>query len=150
VSIAAASAGSVANPVLAGTRARSRRALPRNHDLGRYSRKSNGAWPQAVTYAANTTAWQFPRLPGDPGVLAGDPRRGGPFLQLGGLVDRQDRSRVAQPRSNEPLQRGQRRRPVPADCSTWQSRADRQAAIFSRLNVDKTLTGLCLPDQRRA
>ena len=35
VTIAAASAGLVANLVLAGTRARSRRALPRNHDFGR-------------------------------------------------------------------------------------------------------------------
>ena len=36
-------------------------------------------------------------LPGDPGVLPGDPHRGGSLLQLGSLVDRQDRSRIAQP-----------------------------------------------------
>src|SRR6266702_3238448 len=35
VTIAAASAGLAANLVPAGTRARSRRALPRNHDFGR-------------------------------------------------------------------------------------------------------------------
>ncbi len=35
VTIAAASAGLVVNLVLAGMRARSRRALPRNHDFGR-------------------------------------------------------------------------------------------------------------------
>jgi hypothetical protein len=66
-----------------------------------------------VTYAANTTVWQFPRLPGDPGILPGDPRLVA-FLQLSGLIDRQDRSRIAQPAHDEPLQRGQRRRPVPA------------------------------------
>ena len=53
-------------------------------------------------------------LPGDPGILPGDPHRGGSLLQLSGLIDRQDRFRIAQPAHDEPLQRLQRRRPVPA------------------------------------
>jgi hypothetical protein len=52
-------------------------------------------------------------LPGDPGVLAGHPHRGLAFLQLRGLVQHHDRSRNAQVRQDEPLQRLQRHRPVP-------------------------------------
>jgi hypothetical protein len=52
-------------------------------------------------------------LAGDPGMLAGDPDRPVAFLQLRGLVQHHDRPRVAQVRGDEPLQRGQRRRPVP-------------------------------------
>ena len=113
VTIAAASAGLVANPVSSGTRARARRALPRNHDLGRYSRKSDAACARCVTYAANTTVWQFPTCPVIPAYWRAIPTVAVPFFQLGGLVQRQDRLRVAEPRGDELLQRGQRRFPVP-------------------------------------
>jgi hypothetical protein len=52
-------------------------------------------------------------LPGDPGMLPADPNGRGPFLQLRGLIQHHDRPRVTQPGHDEPLQRGQRRRPVP-------------------------------------
>ena len=52
-------------------------------------------------------------LPGDPGMLPADPDRPGPFLQLRGLIQHHDRLRVTQVRGDEPLQRGQRRLPVP-------------------------------------
>jgi hypothetical protein len=71
-------------------------------------------------------------LPGDPGVLAGDPGRGGSFFQLGGLVQRQDRLRVAEPRGDELLQRGQRRFPVP-DVLGQQSLHPPRRAVPGRL-----------------
>ena len=52
-------------------------------------------------------------LPGDPGMLAGHAHRPVAFLQLRGLIQHHDRPRVTQAGQDEPLQRGQRRRPVP-------------------------------------
>ena len=52
-------------------------------------------------------------LPGDPGVLAGHPDRHLPFLQLSGLIQHQHRARIGQVGQDEPLQRRQRRLPVP-------------------------------------
>ncbi len=52
-------------------------------------------------------------LPGDPRMLSAHPNRPVALLQLRGLVQHHDRLRIAQVREDEPLQRGQRRRPVP-------------------------------------
>jgi hypothetical protein len=52
-------------------------------------------------------------LPGDPGTLAGHAQRPVAFLQLRGLIQHHDRPRITQADKDEPLQRGQRRRPVP-------------------------------------
>ena len=52
-------------------------------------------------------------LPGDPGMLPAYPHTGLAFLQLRGLIQHHDRPWITQPRHDEPLQRGQRRRPVP-------------------------------------
>jgi hypothetical protein len=52
-------------------------------------------------------------LPGDPGMLPGHPHRPGALFQFCGLIQHHDRLRIAQVREDEPLQRGQRRLPVP-------------------------------------
>ena len=52
-------------------------------------------------------------LAGDPRMLAGHPDRHLASLQLGGLIQHQHRIPVAQVIKDEPLQRGQRRPPVP-------------------------------------
>ncbi len=48
------------------------------------------------------------------GLVVNHAHRGAASFQLGGLIDRQNRLRVTQTADEEPLQRGQRRRPVPA------------------------------------
>ena len=52
-------------------------------------------------------------LPGDPGMLPGDPHRLRALFQFRGLIQHHDRLRITQVREDEPLQRGQRRLPVP-------------------------------------
>jgi hypothetical protein len=78
-------------------------------------------------------------LAGDPGVLAGHTDGHLPLFQLGGLIQHQDRPRIGQVVKDEPLQRAQRRLPVPGvpgqqrlhGAAAWHARRPRPTASTS-------------------